>query len=85
MFGNTIIAKISDCENSFPKITHILSYSENDYKVVIMLFLGTWSEDCRHGNGKYYYVNGDTYDGEWHKNLKNGPGTYTDNQTNSQV
>jgi len=30
----------------------------------------------RHGNGIYYYANGDVYEGEWKKDKKNGYGKY---------
>lgn len=26
---------------------------------------GEWADDLRHGYGVYYYVNNDTYTGEW--------------------
>ena len=26
---------------------------------------GEWADDLRHGHGVYYYVNNDTYTGEW--------------------
>lgn len=29
------------------------------------LFAGEWADDQRHGQGVYYYVNNDTYTGEW--------------------
>jgi hypothetical protein len=29
-----------------------------------------------HGTGKYFYQNGDLYDGEWFRNFFHGKGTY---------
>lgn len=26
---------------------------------------GEWADDLRHGHGVYYYINNDTYTGEW--------------------
>lgn len=37
---------------------------------------GSWAEDQRSGFGKYYYVNGDTYEGEWQNHVRHGKGTY---------
>lgn len=31
----------------------------------------------RYGQGKYTYINGDTYEGEWRDHLRHGRGTYT--------
>lgn len=28
-------------------------------------FPGEWANDQRHGHGMYFYVNNDTYTGEW--------------------
>jgi hypothetical protein len=36
-----------------------------------MLHLGK-----KKGKGKYYYLNGNSYIGEWDDNLKNGQGIY---------
>lgn len=41
------------------------------------LSLGGWVEDQRCGFGKYYYINGDTYEGEWQNHVRHGRGTYT--------
>lgn len=38
--------------------------------VSLMLTLGEWVEDQRHGHGVYSYVNGDTYTGDWFKNYR---------------
>lgn len=37
---------------------------------------GNYKDDRRHGQGVYYYDNGDIYDGEWRKGRKEGRGTY---------
>ncbi len=34
-------------------------------------------DDKRNGWGTYYYINGDTYEGEWRNHLRHGKGTYT--------
>lgn len=33
---------------------------------------GAWVEDQRSGVGKYSYVNGDSYDGEWLSHVRHG-------------
>ena len=38
---------------------------------------GTWADDARAGFGKYFYINGDTYEGEWQNHSRHGRGTYT--------
>ena len=42
---------------------------------------GEWTDDERHGRGKYTYVNGDVYDGEWRHGRRHGSGTYTYSST----
>lgn len=37
---------------------------------------GSWADDQRHGNGKYFYPNGDYYNGEWLKHERHGQGEY---------
>ncbi|KER25461.1 hypothetical protein T265_07084 [Opisthorchis viverrini] len=39
--------------------------------------LGLWVENQRNGVGKYTYVNGDVYEGEWRDHLRHGQGSYT--------
>lgn len=36
----------------------------------MMSIAGEWVEDQRHGHGVYYYVNGDTYTGDWFNNYR---------------
>lgn len=38
---------------------------------------GSWVDDQRCGFGKYFYINGDTYEGEWLNHVRHGQGTYT--------
>jgi len=38
---------------------------------------GSWVDDQRCGFGKYFYVNGDNYEGEWLNHVRHGQGTYT--------
>jgi radial spoke head protein 1 len=47
--------------------------------------IGSWVNDVRQGQGKYTYLNGDTYEGEWDNNLRHGYGTYTYTQTGAKV
>lgn len=35
------------------------------YTHVCVVPPGEWADDLRHGHGVYYYVNNDTYTGEW--------------------
>lgn len=48
-------------------------------------FVGSWVDDQRCGNGKYFYVNGDTYDGEWQNHVRHGQGCYTFAETGRQL
>ena len=41
--------------------------------------------DKRNGVGKYTYVNGDIYEGDWENNLRHGHGVYTFAATGVQV
>ena len=41
--------------------------------------------DKCNGVGKYTYVNGDTYEGDWENNLRHGHGVYTFAATGVQV
>lgn len=38
--------------------------------------IGEWKDDMRSGSGKYYYNNGDFYDGQWDNHVRHGVGTY---------
>lgn len=42
----------------------------------MLLSVGEWKRDARHGFGVYYYANNDIYEGSWKKNLRHGMGTY---------
>jgi C-terminal processing protease CtpA/Prc len=47
-------------------------YSNGDY------YIGEFNEaGKRHGQGVYYWNNGNKYDGQWENNYRNGQGTYT--------
>lgn len=37
---------------------------------------GDWLDDLKHGFGKMFYNDGDSYDGMWMKGKRNGSGTY---------
>ena len=43
---------------------------------MLELVVGSWVDDQRCGAGKYSYVNGDYYDGEWQNHVRHGQGTY---------
>ena len=45
--------------------------------VWLLLVTGCWADDQRCGKGKFYYVNGDIYDGEWRAHVRHGLGSYT--------
>ena len=49
------------------------------------IIIGYWAEDTRDGHGKYTYVNGDEYEGEWCNNVKHGKGVYINHETGSKV
>lgn len=52
-----------------------------------MVFLsctGSWVDDQRCGFGKYYYINGDIYEGEWQNHVRHGQGTYTYAETGNR-
>ena len=52
--------------------------------VVAILIAGSWVEDQRSGTGKYSYINGDYYDGEWQNHVRHGQGTYVYTDTGSK-
>ena len=56
------------CQNR-DENSEILQYGFN--------YMGDIKDGKRHGTGKFIYQNGDTYDGEWVNDLKEGEGTYT--------
>lgn len=39
--------------------------------------IGSWVDDQRCGFGKYFYINNDTFEGEWQNHVRHGQGTYT--------
>ena len=41
-------------------------------------------DDQRCGSGKFFYINGDVYDGEWKADKRHGHGTYTYADTGSR-
>lgn len=42
----------------------------------MLIFLGEWKRDAKHGFGAYYYANNDVYEGSWKEDLRHGMGTY---------
>jgi radial spoke head protein 1 len=55
----------------------VLHFLPNNSVSLNFLLTGGWVEDQRCGFGKYFYVNGDTYEGEWQNHVRHGRGTYT--------
>ena len=45
---------------------------------------GSWVDDQRCGTGKYYYINGDIYDGEWQNHVRHGQGVYYYSETGTK-
>lgn len=39
-------------------------------------YFGTFQNGLRHGFGKYYFINDDTYEGMWCRNQRHGEGIY---------
>lgn len=39
------------------------------------VYAGNWKGGLKHGEGIYYYKNGDIYEGEWENDLRSGEGT----------
>ena len=39
-------------------------------------YVGAWKRGKKHGNGTYYFPNGDRYVGEWRRGKKHGDGVY---------
>jgi len=46
--------------------------------------IGGWEQDKRVGYGRYYYYNGDIYDGTWQNHVRHGHGTYTYGDSGAQ-
>ena len=40
-------------------------------------YLGLLEGEKRHGYGRYFYLNGDKYEGQWVRNKREGKGTLT--------
>ena len=60
----------------------VLSGNSDPKKDVVIFghnYTGDLKDGQRHGNGKYIYPNGDTYDGMWAFDEKSGEGTFTFN------
>ena len=46
--------------------------------------VGEWKTDEKHGYGIYYYPNGDFYEGQWRKGIKEGLGCYFFKETGAK-
>lgn len=42
----------------------------------MLICIGEWKRDAKHGFGAYYYANNDIYEGSWKEDLRHGMGTY---------
>ena len=54
------------------------------FNKVFLWLVGSWVDDQRCGTGKYSYINGDTYEGEWLNHVRHGRGTYLYTDTGSK-
>ncbi len=43
-------------------------------------YIGQWSANRKHGLGRYFFANGDFYDGEWFKDEAHGQGKMIDRE-----
>ena len=60
--------------------------SENDIIEYGFNYTGDFKDGKRHGTGRYIYPNGDTYDGYWVNDIRQGEGTLTyDNDSKTYV
>lgn len=55
----------------------VLSKSRDSFS-----YTGTFKDDKIHGEGKLVYANGDTFEGSFAENKKNGKGIYTNKSKN---
>ena len=62
----------------FHKLSHLFVLSS------FVVLAGSWVNDKRSGSGQFFYVNGDTYDGEWRAHKRHGYGFYTYADTGSR-
>ena len=46
-------------------------------RFICLRYEGTWFNDQRHGQGKYWYASGAVYDGGWEHGKMHGMGCYT--------
>lgn len=51
---------------------------------LLSIVSGSWVDDQRCGFGKYSYVNGDYFEGEWQNHVRHGQGTYYWAETGSK-
>ena len=42
---------------------------------MVRSYVGQWFQDQQHGQGVYYFANGNRYDGLWYKDYQQGQGT----------
>ena len=60
--------------------------SENDIIEYGFNYTGDFKDGKRHGRGRYIYPNGDTYDGYWVDDIRQGEGKLTyDNDSKTYV
>jgi len=61
-------------ERSSVRLTYVVGVY---IPVLLYCSVGNWQDDMRNGMGKYYYINGDVYDGHWKDHARDGKGNYT--------
>ena len=62
--------------NRRSNVDELKKFKEASMKMKLIGFYGDRVNDMKEGTGQYYYLNGDTYDGEWKRDKKHGHGTY---------
>eukprot|EP00918_Siedleckia_nematoides_P027175 GHVU01058528.1.p1 GENE.GHVU01058528.1~~GHVU01058528.1.p1 ORF type:complete len:238 (-),score=33.68 GHVU01058528.1:1055-1768(-) len=81
--GSTYFGEYSDVKNGFGESTYVPQDVDEDNEGSsepqdkrTERFLGRFKEGRKHGDGVFFYNNGDTYAGEWKSGRKHGKGTY---------
>mmetsp|Transcript_8056 Transcript_8056/g.29908 ORF Transcript_8056/g.29908 Transcript_8056/m.29908 type:complete len:343 (+) Transcript_8056:5788-6816(+) len=57
------------------KKKHVTNSSMKKASNYTRIYAGFWRDGKKHGEGIYYYKNGDIYDGEWREDKRSGEGT----------
>ena len=81
----TDVVKYAQCwAIEYLETCHVWLSSLTTVWISSLLAAGSWTDDQRCGSGKFYYVNGDIYDGEWSAHVRHGLGSYTYADTGSR-